>query len=135
MIIIGLLLLIAGLIFGGELVFSNHHRFSDPLVFGQHLGIHGDAGLFVVGVITGAGMLAGLGLIVAGTRRKAARALAHRHEQKEAKGTQRQRDRLVARNEELQAKLTPERSAESDSSAIDGQAGSTRIERVETADP
>jgi hypothetical protein len=111
MIIFGLLLLIAAVIFGAEFVFSNHHHFTNPAVFGQHLGLSNDAEVFIVGVITGAAVLVGLTLIMTGLRRKAVKAVEHHHERKDAKGTRRERDELARKNDDLRNALSRESSA------------------------
>jgi hypothetical protein len=117
MIIIGLLLLIAAVIFGIDLILSNHHHFTNPAVFGHSLGLTNDAALFIVGAITGAAVLLGIALIMWGTRHKAANALAHRRERTDAKGALGERDdlakkntRLAKKNTRLEAQLAQERS-------------------------
>jgi hypothetical protein len=64
MIILGLLLLVIAIGFGVDFVWKNDVHIANPTVFGERLGIHSAASLFVVGAITGAVIL--LGCRVAG---------------------------------------------------------------------
>ena len=113
MIIIGLLVLIAAVIFGVDLVFQNHsHHLTSLVVFGQSLGVTNEAAVFVIGAITGAAILLALVLITSGVRHKGAKAATHRMERKEAKGTRGQRDKLVSDNERLRSDLAKERAPE-----------------------
>ncbi len=104
-IIIGLLVLIAALIFGAELIFQNHHHLSGPFVFGQSLGLHNEAALFVLGVIIGGAILLALLLLASGARHKGTKAVARRLERKELRRTRGRRDDLVAENDRLRTEL------------------------------
>jgi uncharacterized integral membrane protein len=104
-IIIALLVLIAALIFGVDLIFQNHHHVSVAKVFGQSLGLHNEADLIVVGVIIGAAIMLALALMGSGLRRKGSRAVARRLERKDVRRTRGQRDELVSDNERLRAEL------------------------------
>ncbi len=119
MIIIGLLLLIAAVIFGGDLIFTNHHHFANPTVFGQSLGLTNDAALFIVGAFTGAAVLLGITLIMSGTRHGAVKARKRRHERKVAQGTRGERDDLAEKNERLRADLAKERERATAASSSD----------------
>jgi lysylphosphatidylglycerol synthetase-like protein (DUF2156 family) len=113
MIIIGLLVLIAALIFGVDLVFQNHsHHITSPVVFGQSLGVTNRAAVFIIGAITGAAILLALVLMASGIRHRSTKAATHRMERKEAKGTRGQRDKLVSDNERLRSDLAKERAPE-----------------------
>ena len=69
MIIIGVLLVAAAVVFGVDLIVKNHHaHMISPVVFGHSLGLTSEAALFILGAITGAAILLGLALIVAGMR-------------------------------------------------------------------
>jgi hypothetical protein len=117
MIIIGLLLLIAALVFGIELVFANHHLYAhSPVVFGQSLGIHNEAALFIVGAITGAVILLGLSLIASGLRLHGAAAARRIRASKDAAATRDERDALAADNARLKAEL--ERESVADQSPV-----------------
>jgi hypothetical protein len=112
MIIVGLLLLIAALIFGVELVFGNHHLDAhSPVVFGQSLAVHNEAALFVVGVITGAAILIGLSLIASGFRFRGARAATRYRDNSELVAARDERDALAAENVNLKAELERERAS------------------------
>ena len=139
MIIIGLLLLIAAVIFGIDLIFTNHHHFTNPVVFGHSLGLTNDAAVFIVGAITGAAVLLGIALIMSGMRHKAAKAIDHRHERKDAEGDRGERDdlakkndRLAKKNDRLQGQLAQER-ATSATSEDDEPASGESVEGAERA--
>jgi hypothetical protein len=73
MIIFGLVLLIAAAVFGLDLMWKNSYSMRSPALFGQTLGIHNTAVFFLAGAITGAVLLLGIALMLAGLRRKGAR--------------------------------------------------------------
>lgn len=82
-VIIGLVILVAAVIIGVVGVFANSgnsHLLTDNFaVFGYH--VTGSTGvLFLYGMVLGAIAVAGLGLLLAGTRRTARRGRAARHE-------------------------------------------------------
>jgi hypothetical protein len=93
MVIIGLLLLIIAVAFGIDLVWKNNVHIANPTVFGEKLGLHSAASLFVVGAITGAAVLLGIALLLWGVRRKGASAVSRRHERTETRRLREDRDR------------------------------------------
>jgi hypothetical protein len=105
MIILGLVLLIAAAVFGLDLIWKNHYTMHSPALFGQTLGIHNTAAFFIIGAITGAVLLLGIALMLAGTRRKGIKARQRRSERREAKNTGRERDRAQEENEKLHRQL------------------------------
>jgi hypothetical protein len=142
-IIVGLLLLIAAVIFGAEFASANHHHFTNPVVFGQTLGLSNDAAIFIVGAITGGNFLIGLALIGWGMRRKAAKAVTHHRERKVAKGARSERDHLAEKNEELTRNLSLQHSEkragrrgvpEQISNLLIGEGGATRVNGVDAID-
>jgi hypothetical protein len=112
MIVLGLLLLIAAAVFGLDLIWKNHFTIHSPAVFGQSLGVHNAAELFILGAITGAVLLLGIAMILAGMRRKGTKAKQHRAQRKEAKSARHDRDQVQAENDKLHRRLdrddTPE---------------------------
>jgi hypothetical protein len=133
MIIIGVLLLAAALVFGVDLVLANHHHgIVSPLVFGQSLGVHSQAAVFVIGVVTGAAILLALTLLASGLRRQGARAVNNRRDRREAGTARDERDDLAEDNRSLRAELEAERAAnqrtvvvERPVEAVDTTAGAT----------
>jgi hypothetical protein len=105
MIIIGLVLLIAAAGFGLDLVWKNQYSVRSPELFGQTLGIHNAAVFFVIGVITGAVLLVGLALLLAGLRRKGSKARQRRQDRREARNASLERDRAQEENEKLRRQL------------------------------
>jgi hypothetical protein len=105
MIIIGLVLLIAGAGFGLDLVWKNSYTIKSPHVFGQSIALHHASVLFVAGAITGAAILLGIALLMAGMRRKGTKAKQHRQDRKEAKNAARERDRAQKENDKLRQRL------------------------------
>ena len=85
MIVIGLLLLIIAVAFGIDFVWKNNVHIANPTVFGERLGIHSAASLFVVGAVTGAAVLLAVALLLWGIRRKGASVLSRRHERVETR--------------------------------------------------
>ena len=65
MIIIGLVLLIVAAVFGLDLIWKNHYTIRSPALFGQTLGIHNAAELFIIGAIAGAILLLGIAMMPA----------------------------------------------------------------------
>jgi hypothetical protein len=100
MIILGLLLLVVAGAFGIDLVVKNNvhiaNSTANPTVFGERLGIHSAASLFVVGAITGAAVLLGVGLLIWGIRRKGVHVVSRRHERAETRQVREERDQLRA---------------------------------------
>jgi hypothetical protein len=105
MIIIGLVLLIAAAGFGLDLVWKNQYSVRSPELFGQTLGIHNAAVFFVIGAITGAALLVGIALLLAGLRRKGSKARQRRQDRREAKNASLERDRAQEENEKLRRQL------------------------------
>lgn len=105
MIIIGLVLLVAAVVFGLDLIWKNHYTMRSPALFGQTLGIHNAAEFFIVGAICGAVLLLGIAMMLAGMRRKGSKAKQHRAERKEAKNAGRERDKVQQENEKLRRQL------------------------------
>ena len=114
MIIIGLVLLIAAAVFGLDLIWKNQYTMRSPALFGQTLGIHNAATFFIIGAITGAVLLLGIALMLAGTRRKGAKARQHRAERKEAMSASRDRDKAQEENEKLHRQLDRDQEADDD---------------------
>jgi hypothetical protein len=102
---LGLVLLVAAAVFGLDLIWKNHYAMHSPALFGQTLGIHNAAAFFIIGVITGAVLLLGIALVLAGTRRKGVKARRRRAERREAKNAGRDRDRAQEENEKLHRQL------------------------------
>lgn len=87
MVIIGLLMLIAAVVFGLDVVWKNNFHIVSPTAFGQSLNVNSADGLFVMGVITGAGLLLGISLLVSGVRHKTLRAGRRRGELRAARAS------------------------------------------------
>lgn len=109
MIIIGVVLVIVAAVFGLDLLWKNTYSITSPTVFGQGLGIHNVGVLFLVGVITGAVLVLGIVLILAGLRLKGSRAVEHRRERKRASRAADARDDLAADNAALRQELNDQR--------------------------
>jgi cell division protein FtsB len=103
MIILGLLLLVVAAIFGLDLIWKNHFTIRSPALFGQTLGIHNAAEFFILGVITGAVLLLGIAMVLAGMRRKGTKAKQHRAQRKEASNARHDRDQAQAERDQVQA--------------------------------
>jgi hypothetical protein len=113
MIIIGLVLLLGAVVFGLDLMWKNSYTIHSPALFGQTLGIHNAAAFFLVGAITGTVLLLGIGLMLAGARRKGIKAKRRRIERKEAKHAGRERDKAQEENEKLHRQLDGDSEAHS----------------------
>jgi hypothetical protein len=105
MIIIGLLLLVAAAAFGLDLIWKNHYTIRSPALFGQTLGIHNAAELFILGAITGAVLLLGIAMMMTGVRRKGTKARQRRAERKETRNASRDRDQAEKENDKLRRQL------------------------------
>jgi hypothetical protein len=103
MIILGLLLLVVAAIFGLDLIWKNHFTIRSPALFGQTLGIHNAAEFFILGAITGAVLLLGIAMVLAGMRRKGTKAKQHRAQRKEASNARHDRDQAQAERDQVQA--------------------------------
>jgi hypothetical protein len=117
MIIIGLVLLIAAAGFGLDLVWKNQYSVRSPELFGQTLGIHNAAVFFVIGAITGAALLLGFALLLAGLRRKGSKARQRRQDRREARNASLERDRAQEENEKLRRQLEQDDTGTSPSDA------------------
>jgi hypothetical protein len=85
MIIVGLLLVVAGVVFGIDVAVKNRFPVRDLEVFGSTLGFHHAEQIFVLGVITGAVILFGLALLIGGIVRSRSRnVVAHRGQRRQA---------------------------------------------------
>jgi hypothetical protein len=122
MIIIGLVLLIAAAGFGLDLVWKNQYSVRSPELFGQTLGIHNAAVFFVLGAITGAALLVGLALLMAGLRRKGSKARQRRQDRREARNASLERDRAQEENEKLRRQLEQDGTGTSPSDATTAEA-------------
>ncbi|MGV9667346.1 hypothetical protein ACWDUL_01130 [Nocardia niigatensis] len=95
-VILGLVILIAAVIVGVAGVFANggsNHALTDFAVFGYH--VTGSTGvLFLYGIVVGAIGLAGLAILLAGTRRTARRGAAARRELEIARNNPSPADRV-----------------------------------------
>jgi hypothetical protein len=100
MIVIGLLLLIVAAAFGIDLVWKNSFHIPNPTIFGEKLGIHSAASLFVLGVVTGAAVLLGVALLLWGLQRKGVNALSRRHERVETRHLREGRTKVRPENTE-----------------------------------
>lgn len=99
MIILGLLLVIAAVVFGADLIVQNANVDLDPTVFGVGIGNITGGGQFALGAITGFALALGVGLIVAGSGRKGKKVLARRSERKD-------QDRALAARDAENARLS-----------------------------
>ncbi|MDQ6784217.1 MAG: hypothetical protein M3063_12425 [Actinomycetota bacterium] len=111
MILIGLLLIIAAVVFGVDVASENMYQVPSPVVFGQSLGITHVEIVFLIGALTGAGMVLGLALVVVGIRHRGARAIRHHRRREEVRAAHDERDAVLTDNEKLQAELHHERRA------------------------
>ena len=105
MILIGLLLVAAAVVFGLDLLWKNSFRVPSPVVFGQKVGVSSARWLFLLGVVTGAAAMLGVALFIVGLRRNAARAAESHREHRAVRSTRQERDELQAENEELRQRL------------------------------
>ena len=119
MIIIGLVLLIVAAVFGLDLIWKNHYTTRSPALFGQTLGIHNAAEFFIIGAIAGA-MLLGIAMMLAGLRRKGAKAKRHRADRKEARNAGRDRDKAQEENDKLRRRLDHDAGAHSSGATAAG---------------
>lgn len=110
MMVLGLLLLAAGVAFGVDFVFENTSQTPNPVSFGQSLGVHTAWWVFVIGAIAGAAALLGLVLMAGGagraTARRRTRRAERRAEREDMAAAAAERDRLAAENERLRAERT-----------------------------
>jgi hypothetical protein len=139
MIVIGLIVLAAAAAFGiDELVSNNPVGLPDPQVFGQSLGVTSGRGLFLIGAATGAAVVVGLLLLLAGARYRAAKAVEHRHGRKALAEQARARAELERENEQLRHRLEEEegpREQEGPTSAVPVRAEGDRTWATAPAPP
>lgn len=83
MIIVGLLLVVVGCVFGIDVAMGNRFSVRDIEAFGSTLGLHHAEQIFLLGAITGAVVLLGFALMVAGLSRSRSRNLAQRRQVRE----------------------------------------------------
>lgn len=121
MIIIGLVLLIVAAVFGLDLIWKNHYAIRSPALFGQTLGIHNAAEFFIIGAIAGAILLLGIAMMLAGLRRKGAKARRHRADRKEARNADRDRDKAQEENDERRRRLDHDAGARSSGATAAGE--------------
>lgn len=124
MIILGLLLLVAAAAFGLDVIWKNHYTIRSPAFLGQSLGIHNAAEFFIIAAITGAVLLLGIAMVLAGMRRKGTKASRHRAQRKEARNALRDRDQARAENERLHRRLDHD-DVHHDASADSDRSGAT----------
>jgi hypothetical protein len=113
MVIIGLVLFLAAAIFGIDVADKNRFGTRDIQAFGDSLGLSGGAHLYILGAITGAALVLGFVLILAGLGRKGSKARSRRRERKalvhqdsEVEGLRRQNEELRIENERHRAGST-----------------------------
>jgi hypothetical protein len=90
---------------------ENPHTIRSPALFGQTLGIRNAAEFFIIGAIAGAILLLGISMMLAGLRRKGAKARQHCAERKEARNAG--RDQAQEENDELRRRLDRDAGARS----------------------
>lgn len=105
MVIVGLLLLLAAGIFGVDLAVKNRFSTRDLYGFGEDLGISGSAHIYVLGAITGAAIIIGVTLVVAGLGRKQGKATERRRVRETATTRTSEVERLRAENTELRSRV------------------------------
>jgi uncharacterized protein HemX len=102
MITLGLLLLVVAVVFGLDLIWKNHYTIHSPALFGQTLGVHNAAEFFILGAITGAVLLLGIAMMLAGMRRKGTKARQHRAQRQEARSAGHERDQVRQERDQIQ---------------------------------
>ena len=105
---------------GLDLTWKNQYTMRSPALFGQTLGIHNAAAFFIIGAITGAVLLLGIALMLAGTRRKSIKARRRRAERNEAKNAGRERDSAREENAKLHRQLDGASEAHSSGATASG---------------
>jgi Tfp pilus assembly protein PilO len=105
MVIIGLVLFVAAAVFGVDLTVKNRFATRGLHVFGESLGISGSAHIYVLGAITGAALILGLALLLAGLRHKGSRAVERHQERKVMTSRTSELEALRAENAELRSRL------------------------------
>ena len=113
MIVLGVLLLVFAILVALGIVFGNGEAVEAEL-FGVSLDNVSVGGLFLVGVITGALAMLGLGLMLLGAARKRAKRVAAKREVSNVRG---ERESLAEENARLQSEL--ERTNHASSTPVD----------------
>lgn len=101
MIIVGLILVIAGAAFGIDVAVKNRFTVRDVEAFGSTLGLHHAEQIFILGAITGAVVLLGLGLMIAGISRNRSKHVAHRRQRQDVLEKDQRAAELDAENQRL----------------------------------
>jgi hypothetical protein len=136
MIIVGVLLIVAGAAFGIDVAVKNRFPVSDLEVFGSTLGFHHAEQIFLLGAVTGAVILLGLVLLIAGTVRRRSKNGADRRQPRGfAENDQRAEDRdpnqrlkpMVEDHSRTSGEVVPE------ARAVDSTEGSTGESRLSPA--
>ena len=105
MIALGLILVLAGAAVGLDIVFRHSHRIENVPPFGLNMGIHSVTSVFFLGLLTGAAILLGVALLLAGTRRQGSRVLSRHREHRELHSTQQTAESLQTENQKLRQRL------------------------------
>ena len=103
MIIVGLVLIVAGAVFGIDVAAKNRFGVHDVEAFGSSLGLHRADQIFLLGVVTGAVILLGLALVVSGIRRSRSRRVAYRHQRRDVAETNQRAADLETENQRLRS--------------------------------
>ena len=101
MVILGLVLIAAAVVFGVEMVTQNKFRIPDPKIFGHTLGITSGRAFFVIGVLVGGAIAIGIGLLALGITHRRAVAVSRRRDRELVRSTTEERDSLRSQNEGL----------------------------------
>lgn len=130
MIIVGMVLVAAGAVFGIDVVIKNRFTVSDIEVFGSTLGLHHAEQIFLLGALTGAVILLGLVLLIAGVVRSRTKNAARRHQPPEVVENDRGSDPVENHTARRAAEdRTPESNLEG-SSTDDSRDSSPRGDKV-----
>ena len=107
MVIVGLLLLVVGAVFGIDIAMKNRFSVGDVEAFGSTLGLHHADEIFVLGAVTGAVVLLGLALVIAGAGRSRAKSAARRRQRRAVAETNQRAADLEAENQRLRSSAEP----------------------------
>lgn len=129
MIIVGLVLVVAGAAFGIDVAMKNRFSVRDVEAFGSSLGLHHAEQIFILGAITGAVILLGLALMIAGISRNSSRTAAHRRQRRDLGETNQQAADTNAENQRMRSSGTAASpTAESDVNEVRAEgSGDTRV--------
>jgi hypothetical protein len=105
MVIIGLALFVVAGVFGVDLAAKNRFATRNIHVFGENLGVSGSAHLYVLGAITGAVLIVGFALLLAGLRRKGSKATQHHRERQLITHHETELEQLRRENADLRGRL------------------------------